>query len=182
MLTTSDSAVTTAFTAAARNRLVRSNATTPPDPEALFQPLAAPGADASCAQLWAPTPELERVLRRARAAYGAGMALASLGVLTAIVIATSRVRWAQDSAMEDALAAVDADLSQAIESAKQEIDAGRAPDPTYAANARAALLDALQRCQQAVEGWDDDGGEDMFPFDRGLTSVQGWKTGQRTGR
>lgn len=98
------------------------------------------------------------------------MGLAGLSVLTQVVRATVGKQWAEDSEMEDVLAAVDADLTQAIQSAKEEIDGGRVADVAATKQAHGALLKALKDEKQDVERWGGD-----FPFERALSSVELWK-------
>lgn len=54
-------------------------------------------------------------MARARSLYGAGMGLASLGVLESVVRGTIGLRWEEMGEMSDVLALVDADISQAIQ-------------------------------------------------------------------
>ena len=62
-----------------------------------------------------PTPQLNDALTRARSLYGAGMGFASFGILASVVRATLGIRWEEDGEMADALAAIDADIGQAIQ-------------------------------------------------------------------
>jgi hypothetical protein len=62
-----------------------------------------------------PTPQLAEALARARTLYGMGMGFASLRILTAIVRVTFGVKWEAEGGTADALAVVDADISQAIQ-------------------------------------------------------------------
>jgi protein-S-isoprenylcysteine O-methyltransferase Ste14 len=62
-----------------------------------------------------PTSQLTETLARARSLFGAGMGLASLGVLASVVRASKGLRWSADSEMARALALVDADICQALQ-------------------------------------------------------------------
>ncbi|KAG1835781.1 hypothetical protein F4604DRAFT_1853211 [Suillus subluteus] len=124
-----------AFTAAARSRLRQTSA-----------------------RRIATTNELDNALARARSLYGAGMGFASLGILSSIVKATRMAQWA------DVLAVIDADISQAMQSCKEELEGGRVSDTAVPQEAIGNL------CARDVEIW---GGE--FPFDRASNSIECWK-------
>ncbi|KAJ7166972.1 hypothetical protein C8R46DRAFT_899473 [Mycena filopes] len=132
-----------------------------------------------------PTPHLHELLKRARALYGSGMGFASLGLLTTAVRATIGLRWAPDSSngLGDMLAVIDADIAQAIQSCKEELESGRLSSssaPAYslttARKAVAELKSAVQDSKEDVRAW---GGE--FPFERAGASLPsfgaagGWK-------
>ncbi|KAI9066568.1 hypothetical protein FKP32DRAFT_1565424 [Trametes sanguinea] len=160
-----DVAVT--FTKAARFHLAKTGAMRPPAAGSLFLQLGGPGTDE-----WDPTDELASVLSRCRMLYGAGMGVDALNVLTDVVKDSVGVRWKEDSRMEEALAHVDADICQAIQSAKEEMDrvGGKGADVGAARKAREKLRDALMGSREYAEGW---GGE--YPFQRALSSVDLWK-------
>lgn len=117
-----------------------------------------------------PSSELPHILRRARVLYGAGMGFTSLGVLAEVVRSTVGMRWEEDSEMADVLTAIDADMTQAIQSSKEETGAGRVADIAVARAAVGDLQSALVSSSRDVESW---GGE--FPFDRAAASIQYWK-------
>ncbi|KIM74734.1 hypothetical protein PILCRDRAFT_827939 [Piloderma croceum F 1598] len=152
-----------AFTTAARSRLCQTNAKCPPNPSTLFAIRQNDG-------MVVPTSQLNEALSRARTLYGAGMGFASLGVLESVVRATIGLRWEDVSELSDILALVDADISQAIQSSKEEIDAGRIGDLASArqivTELRVAVRDSFVDC----ETW---GGE--FPFERASGSIEFWK-------
>ena len=152
----------TAFTAAARKRLARTNARAGLPPGALFGRL-----DSGLAM---PAEALETTLRHSRSLYGAGMGFASLGVLTAVVKATIGLQWDMDGTMADALVAVDADISQAIQSAKEEIAAGRVLDIS---TARAAVNELAENIGESLKDTERWGGE--FPFEQAQASIRYWK-------
>ncbi|KAI0365639.1 hypothetical protein BV20DRAFT_1124819 [Pilatotrama ljubarskyi] len=116
-LASSSPSVAVIFTASARRRLARTNAAELPSVGTLFYRTADGGA-------WEPTAELFTTLARSRVLYGAGMGVVSLAALTEVVKSAVGVRWDEDSRMEDVLAAIDADITQAMQSAKEEIESG----------------------------------------------------------
>lgn len=103
--------------------------------------------------------------------YGVGSAFASLPVLEGVVRATIGLRWEQDGQMAYALADVDADITQAIQSCKEELASGRMKDVNYARKVVASLSDAFTASKEDSERWQ----EDNFPFERSDYSVQFWK-------
>ncbi|GBE81302.1 hypothetical protein BKA93DRAFT_815574 [Sparassis latifolia] len=162
MLATSPPAVTSAFTTAARRHLEKVNARTPPTRVKLFVRLN----DGTSR----PSAELPHALRRARVLYGAGMGFTSLGVLTGFVRATIGLRWEEDSEIADVLAAIDADITQAIQSSKEEMAAGSVTDIAAARTAVGELHAALIDSSRDVESWNGE-----FPFERAVASIQYWK-------
>ncbi|KZP32720.1 hypothetical protein FIBSPDRAFT_848501, partial [Athelia psychrophila] len=108
LLATGTPHLASAFANAARSRLCQTNARAPPNSSSLF-------AMRSCDDCVIPTPLVKEALCRARTLYGAGMGLASLGVLEPIVRGTIGVRWEEPGELSDVLAVVDADISQAIQ-------------------------------------------------------------------
>ena len=107
-------------------------------------------------------------------AYGAGLGVESLETLNNIVEVVAETHWKEDDGvnrMENILAAIDQDISQAVESAKQQIEAGHIDDIERAGQVKEALFKALQKCEQSVGAWN----AEMFPFPRGLESVRGWR-------
>ncbi|KAJ7082320.1 hypothetical protein C8R44DRAFT_60117 [Mycena epipterygia] len=129
MVASATPGIAAALTAAARDRLQQTNARCLafPDHGALFTTPCA--TTASCGP--APTPLLYDLLKRARALYGSGMGFASLGLLTTAVRATLELRWDREGEMADALAVIDSDIAQAIQSCKEEIESGRVPQASY---------------------------------------------------
>ncbi|KAG0701098.1 hypothetical protein DFH29DRAFT_852944 [Suillus ampliporus] len=114
-----------------------------------------------------PTPELDNALARARSLYGAGMGFASLGILSSIVNATVGLRWEEDGPMADILAVIDADISQAIQSCKEELESGRVSDMAVAQEAIDHLWSGIGESARDVEIW---GGE--FPFDKASDTIK----------
>ncbi|EIW74975.1 hypothetical protein CONPUDRAFT_112910 [Coniophora puteana RWD-64-598 SS2] len=163
LLATGSPSLASAFTAAARARLRQTGARRLASSNSLF----APGADGFDP---VPTSELHSVLARARSLYGAGMGFASLGVLYSVVSATVGLRWETDGDMADALAVVDADITQAIQSCKEELEGNRVSDMGAAREVVGQMRSAVEESTRDVQGW---GGE--FPFDRAACSIEYWK-------
>ncbi|OCH86245.1 hypothetical protein OBBRIDRAFT_797383 [Obba rivulosa] len=162
VLATSPPTLASAFTAAARQRLMQTNATAPPCAADLFAIRASDG-------MAEPKRELKEVLARARTLYGAGMGFASLKVLAEVVRATIGLRW-EESEMDNTLAAIDADISQAIQSSREELEGDRVTDLDRAREAVNVLRAAVTESQKdaGVRGVG-------FPFERGAASLNFWK-------
>lgn len=118
-----------------------------------------------------PASGLPNILARARALYGVGSAFSSLAVLEDVVRATVGLRWEEDGAMAYALADVDADITQAIQSCKEELSSGRVFDVRVARKALASIGEAIKTSKSDCTRWD----ENAFPFERAEVSVQFWK-------
>ncbi|KAI0255618.1 hypothetical protein BJV78DRAFT_1177192 [Lactifluus subvellereus] len=151
-----------AFTKAARSRLSSANASPLPRPQILFY---YDGADPT------PTSGLYDILAHARALYGAGMGLASFGVFTTIIRSSFGLRWTPFGAAAEAFTLIDGDICQAIQSAKEEIDSGRASGDLESARTKVAdLRSALKESGDAVSRWGGD-----FPFERAAATLEVWK-------
>ncbi|KAJ7733861.1 hypothetical protein DFH07DRAFT_780496 [Mycena maculata] len=153
--------VAAALTSAARNRLQQTNARHLSGSHNLFTSYG-PNA--------APTQQLHELLKRARALYGSGMGFASLGLLASGVRSTIGLQWDCEGDVAEVLAVIDADIAQAIQSCKEELEAGRVEEYTFARKALSELRNAVDASYEDVEGW---GGE--FPFERGISSLAYWK-------
>lgn len=162
LLATSPPNVTAAFHDAARRRLDKMNAKQLHPATQLFSK--------SSDGFSHPTPELVSVLRRARSLYGAGMGFASLTLLTQVVRATLGIRWREEGDTADALAHIDADVTQAIQSCKEELAGGRVADLNGARATVNELHNALTHSDRDAEIRGDEA-----PFERALASVQYWK-------
>ncbi|KAG2111483.1 hypothetical protein DEU56DRAFT_749548 [Suillus clintonianus] len=162
LLATGTPSLAAAFTAAARSRLRQTSAKRIATTNGLFT-TSHNGIHAI------PTPELDNALARARSLYGAGMGFASLSILSSIVKATVGLRWEEDGGMADVLAVIDADISQAIQSCKEELEGGR-NDTAVAQEAISNLWSGIEESARDVEIW---GGE--FPYDRASNSIECWK-------
>ncbi|TFK83493.1 hypothetical protein K466DRAFT_554979 [Polyporus arcularius HHB13444] len=163
MLATSPPSVAQAFTSAARQRLLRVDAAALPDTTGMFSP----GSGQKTAS---PSEKLQGILIRTRTLYGSGMGIASLNILARIVSATVGLRWEEDSAMEGVLADIDADISQAIQSSKEEIEGGRVVDMQAARGVMQELRSAVNESQMDVKKW-----EGVFPFERAASSLEYWR-------
>ncbi|KIM66411.1 hypothetical protein SCLCIDRAFT_1211167 [Scleroderma citrinum Foug A] len=163
LLATGSPGLASAFTDAARTRLRQTSAKRIANANGLFER----GIDGIHA---VPTTHLDNILARVRSLYGAGMGFASLGLLTSIVSATVGLRWEWDGSMAATLAVIDTDISQAIQSCKEELEGGRVNDLTSARDTVNKLWSSVQDSSSDVEDW---GGE--FPFERAATSIECWK-------
>ncbi|TFK64863.1 hypothetical protein BDN72DRAFT_861066 [Pluteus cervinus] len=161
MLATGTPNLAASFTAAARTRLRQTNGKPVPNARVLFT---------RHPSHISPSPQLHETLMRARSLYGAGLGFASLGVLTTIVKASIGLRWEEEGDMADILAEIDADIGQAIQSSKEEIEGGRVNDFTSARDVVTDLRLAINESYSDVQSW---GGE--FPFERAFCSLDCWK-------
>jgi len=162
LLATGPPGLVPAFTNAARSRLRQTNSKVHNSPY-LFQRQTRDKPSS-------PMPSLHDILTRARSLYGAGLGFASLGLLSSIVRATIGLRWEDDGDMADILAIIDADISQAIQSSKEEIEGGGVLDFTLAREVKNDLRCAVNDSLADVNSW---GGE--FPFERAAASIEYWK-------
>lgn len=110
--------------------------------------------------------KLKGLLAYSRSLYGAGMGIDSIDILTGIVRASSSLRWEPNDTVVDDLATIDADISQAVQSCKEELAGGHVRDITVARAALRKLRCSLADCRAEVESW---GGE--FPFSRGSSNA-----------
>ncbi|EMD32050.1 hypothetical protein CERSUDRAFT_119050, partial [Gelatoporia subvermispora B] len=144
-LATSPSSVSSTFTIAAREYLEKTYIKKQLTLNELFH-IADHG-------LWEPTSQLYKVLKNARTIYGAGMGFASLSLLTEMVEATAGARWKESSDMDGALTELDGDITQAIQSAKEQIEGGRLGDIEAARATVDRLRSALQRSEEDISRW-----------------------------
>jgi len=162
LLATNPPSFSVAFTEAARSRLRQTSGRFVVNASALF--VHESGGNA------APSDKLKDVLFRVRALYGAGMGFDSLRMLAMIVHASIGLRWEDDSNMSNTLAFIDADIGQAIQSSKEEIEAGRMNDRERALEIFRDLQTAVKDSMKDVQTW---GGE--FPYERAKSSLDHWK-------
>lgn len=162
MLAESPPAVASTLTATARRRLLQARVAVPPSPEDLFVTQPTDGAKV-------PKAELRKTLTRIRAMYGAGLGFASLGALASVVRATHGVHWEEGSELEGLLASIDADISQAIQSSREELDSGRVTDMEAAVAAVNEIRLAVKESRQVGSGV---GG---CPFEQGAIALDFWK-------
>jgi hypothetical protein len=114
-------------------------------------------------------------LRVARSLYGAGLGLSALRHLTLAVQQTIGLRWEEDDDLADQLAVLDSDMTQAIQSSKEELAREKEKDRAsgFINDARAIVKELRLRLSEAsasVKSW---GGE--FPFERTQASLEYWK-------
>jgi len=161
LLATSPPTVSTSFISAARSCLSQSLHNGMSKPSALFET-----RDDHGHYRIVPSAKLGGLLAYTRSLYGAGMGFDSIDVLSGIVRATSGLRWDSQDGLIDVLAVIDADISQAIQSCKEEWMGGHVRDTGAARAALRKLRAALAECREEVEIW---GGE--FPFSRGSSNA-----------
>lgn len=160
------SGVSTTLTATARARLLQTKAVVPPAPEELFTIRLEDG-------IKIPTPELAKVLSRIRTLYGAGLGFASLRLLAVVVRGSRGVLWDDGSHLEELLASVDTDISQAIQSSREELDGGRVGDLAKARGAVDELRGAVEECRLTAESAES--GNYGYSFEQGRAALEFWK-------
>ncbi|KAK7443988.1 hypothetical protein VKT23_015385 [Stygiomarasmius scandens] len=156
--------VASAFTLAARERLTHIDVSSVPGSRPLFEYRDMGISDPS------PTEWLFETLARTRTLYGVGMGFTSLEILSSVVKSTVGFKWNQQGEMARTLTVVDADIGQAIQSCKEEIEGGKAPNTDRMREIVESLRSAVKESMADVESW---GGE--FPFERASISVEFWK-------
>ncbi|KAJ4472324.1 hypothetical protein J3R30DRAFT_3298863 [Lentinula aciculospora] len=158
LLASGTSGTASAFSAAARKHICESGALLPPNPEFLFD------RDVGNGEI-SPTQTLKEVIARARTVYGVGMGFASLEILLSIVEATIGTNWKTDGSTAEILTEVDADIVQAIQSCKEELETDRVKERDTARR----IVDKLQRAIQ------DSSREGVLVFEKAAHSIQYWK-------
>ncbi|KAI0691816.1 hypothetical protein BC835DRAFT_1407202 [Cytidiella melzeri] len=162
LLSSGSPAITTAFLGAAQLRLAQSTSAA----RCSYGPLFHKGqADSDVV----PTAGLQKTLRRARTLYGAGLGFASLKVLAQPVRAIAGFRWENNAVMENTFAEIDADISQALQSSREEFESGRLQDVAIARAAIEELKAAVRESQLAVQSW-----RGAFPFERAAATLEFW--------
>ncbi|KAK7692911.1 hypothetical protein QCA50_004549 [Cerrena zonata] len=152
--------LTPSFIDAAKRRLEQKHPKTPsPVLEHLFVSLHTGDA--------MPGPALHDELSAIRSLYGVGMGIAGLQCLTDIVKATVGLRWEADGEMVDVLAVIDADITQAIQSAKEELMGGGSRES--AITTATELKAAVKASRLDTEHWGGD-----FPFEKTADSLDYW--------
>lgn len=114
-----------------------------------------------------PDPALLDVLATVRSLYGVGMGIAGLQSLTGIVQATVGLRWEAEGEMTDMLAVIDADITQAIQSTKEELMGGTNRDLAMATVTE--LRAAVKASRLETEHWGGD-----FPYEKTADSLDYW--------
>ena len=113
-----------------------------------------------------PSSRLYGLLSHTRTLYGAGLGFDSLDILAGIVRATKGLRWDEDDHLANELANIDADISQAIQSCKEELAGDNVRDINAARTALNDLRAALDDCYADVTRWNGE-----FPFERGAANA-----------
>ncbi|KAI5117817.1 hypothetical protein M0805_004947 [Coniferiporia weirii] len=166
MLATSPPSVAASFVSAARGCLSQTLQRGMAKQVSLFETRERHGRANADAVDTAPSAKLHGLLAYSRTLYGAGLGFDSIEVLTGVVRATAGLRWGPDDRLVDVLAAIDADISQAIQSCKEELAGGNVRDIGTARTVLRKLRAALAECRAEVEDW---GAE--FPFSRGSANA-----------
>ena len=102
--------------------------------------------------------------------YGAGLGFAALRYLTPAMQQTIGLRWEEDDEMADSLAVLDSDMTQAIQSGKEELMRENGAGVNEARAVVKELRLRLSEASVSVRSW---GGE--FPFERTQASLEHWK-------
>ncbi|KAF7302964.1 hypothetical protein MKEN_01259000 [Mycena kentingensis (nom. inval.)] len=197
MVASATPGITQALTAAARERFTQTahlysggGIPTPPSSAGSSPDSASAAGDYPLLTPFGPTAHMQDLLRRARALYGSGMGFASLRyvrvrdacLLAHAVRATLGLRWDAEGedALSETLALLDADIAQAIQSCKEEVDSGRVAVWDDARSAVGDVRAALRECQAdfASRGRKQSAcacaGEREFPFERAVVSLNYW--------
>ncbi|KAJ3723156.1 hypothetical protein EV361DRAFT_330924 [Lentinula raphanica] len=156
LLASGTSGIASAFSSAARKHLCESGALIAPNPQSLFNV-----GDGEIT----PTQTLKEVIARARTVYGIGMGFASLEILIPVVEATIGAKWKRDGPTDVILTEVDADIVQAIQSCKEELQFGRVED-------RGAAKQTVNELRRVVEDSCQDG---VIVFEKAADSIRYWK-------
>lgn len=102
--------------------------------------------------------------------YGVGLGLTALRHLTPAIQQTIGLRWEDDDEMADSLAVLDSDMTQAIQSGKDELMRENGAGLNEARAIVKELRLRLSEASASVKSW---GGE--FPFERTQASLEYWK-------
>ncbi|KIY67779.1 hypothetical protein CYLTODRAFT_352530 [Cylindrobasidium torrendii FP15055 ss-10] len=150
------------FCAAARARIVRQGVAVAV-PEDVFE------NDGVDTYFTVPTDALRSTMVEARCLYGSGMGFAAIRLLSGLVRQTLGRRWRYEGSTMAVLNELDIDITQAIQSSKEEMEAGRVANYAVALEFVQDLRCAIAESRDNVESW---GGE--FPFERAEFSVEFW--------
>ncbi|CCM04163.1 uncharacterized protein FIBRA_06325 [Fibroporia radiculosa] len=143
-IATSPLSVASTLTAVARRQLLQTKAATILPEQQLFITRSADGSTV-------PSAELPGFLSQIRALYGAGLGFASLKILAMLVKAAEGVHCEEGSELEGLLASIDVDISQAIQSSKEEIESGRVMDWHAAKETVDNLREVIKENRKMVE-------------------------------
>lgn len=117
-----------------------------------------------------PADPFYDTLRAARSMYGAGLGFMALRYLTPAMQQTIGLRWEEDDEMADSLAVLDSDMTQAIQSGKEELMRENGAGVNEFRAVVKELRLRLSEASASVKSW---GGE--FPFERTQASLEHWK-------
>lgn len=117
-----------------------------------------------------PADPFYDILRTARSMYGAGLGFTALRCLTPAMQQTIGLRWEEDGEMTDSLAVLDSDMTQAIQSGREELMRENGAGVNEARAVVKELRLRLSEASASVKSW---GGE--FPFERTQASLEYWK-------
>lgn len=101
--------------------------------------------------------------------YGVGLGFMALQYLTPVVQQTTGLRW-EDGEIADSLAVLDSDMTQAIQSGKEEL---LRKDGIGIDEAKAVVKELRIQLSKALENTKSSEGE--FPFERTQASLEYWK-------
>ncbi|KAF7296968.1 hypothetical protein MIND_00928900 [Mycena indigotica] len=183
MVSSATPGIAAALNAAARERLSQTAYTGIPTPpsSAGSSPREADISAFPLLTPYGPTPHMQELLRRARALYGSGMGFASLGLLAHAARSTLGLRWDAEGEeqLTDILALLDADMAQAVQSCKEEVDSGRVhswEEASFAvSDLRAALRECEADCASRARRQMVCSGEKEFAFERAMISLNYWE-------
>lgn len=117
-----------------------------------------------------PTDLFYQTLQDARSIYGAGLGRTALRYLTPVLQQTIDLQWVEDDEMAIALAVLDSDMTQAIQSSKDEM---MREGGTSVSETRTVVKELQLRLSEASASVGLWGGE--FPFERTQASLEHWK-------
>lgn len=117
-----------------------------------------------------PTDAFDKILRAARSVCGAGSGLFALQSLTPVIKQTIGLRWEEDGEMANSLAVLDSDMTQAIQSSKEELMREKGAGVDEAKAVAEELRLRISEVLTSVESW---GGKP--PFERTEASLEHWK-------
>lgn len=101
--------------------------------------------------------------------YGSGLGFMALRYLTPAMQQTIGLRWKDDDVMAESLAFLDSDMTQAIQSGKEELMRENGAGVNEARAVVKELRLRLSEVSASVKSW---GGE--FPFERTQASLEYW--------
>jgi len=99
--------------------------------------------------------------------FGIGMGVEALGVLVPVVRATLGLHWDEDGPMIDALAIVDGDIAQAVQSSREQVASGLVEDAAAGRETVDTMRRVLNDVRQQAAEWDCE-----WPFGRAAESLE----------